>query len=177
MPKEKLPKKVSVEAKKYLTYKSAAAEATSTMNKQKTVLRNVVKDLYTREKLNTASYMCIDGARLSYEATKTSVINPEGFLALYEDGEISKEQFLSCLKVNIAPAENVIGGDQVASLKEEIVGATVDLRIVTLPVEYAEDKFLMRGTSSPKRRKRLIRATTVKTGRNGIKRNIKVKRR
>lgn len=155
-------------------------EAGNAANRQKTVLRNAIKDHWQREGLPIGSFARVAGFDIRYEANETSSIDAEKVMELYEAGEISREQFLRTLKVNATEAKNVLGGDQVAAFTVTEVGKSVDIRMDSLPIERIDDEFIMENAKVRKRVKRRVfgggkTAAPVKATRS--KRRIKTRTR
>lgn len=73
---------------------------------------------------------------------------------MYDDEEITRDQMLRMLKIDKQQAKNVLGGDVVAELTEEVVGKEIDVRIATLPVENDDDEFVAVNRAVKKRVKR-----------------------
>jgi len=151
MPKEKLPKQIKEAASEYSKLDRKANDATNAANRQKTVLRNEVKNYWTENQLPVGSYIHAGGMKIRYETNETSHINPEKIMELYENEDIDRDQFLRMIKIGVTEAKNIIGGDQVADFTETVPGKNVDIRLSELPVENIEDEFIM-NTHKIKRR-------------------------
>lgn len=120
------------------------------------MLRNEVKNHWTEEQLPIGSYIHAGGMEIRYETNETSAIDPEKVLAMYEDGDINRDQLLRMMKIGVSEAKNVIGGDLVADFTETIPGKALDIRLSELPVERINDEYVManhRVKSRVKRRK------------------------
>lgn len=61
----------------------------------------------------------------------------------YENGDITREQFLRMVSIGKQEAKNVLGGDQVADFTVKVIGKKVDVRMSQLPVEQMDDEFIM----------------------------------
>ena len=120
------------------------------------MLRNAVKDYWTSEQLPIGSYIHAGGNEIKYEANETSAIDPERVMELYENGDISREQFLRCVKIGVTEAKNVLGGDQVADFTVTEVGNKVDIRLSALPVEHEDDEFVMANHKIKRKIKRRV---------------------
>ena len=77
-----------------------------------------------------------------YEANETTSLDEDAILKMYDDGDITREQFLRMLSITRSEAKNVLGADVVADLETTSVGSKLDVRISTLPVEQHEDEFV-----------------------------------
>lgn len=99
--------------------------------------------MWASEELPIGSYIRLDGVEYRYEAAESVEINNEPILKMLEDGEITREQFLRIFSVDAKEAKNILGGDQVADLEVRTVGDKLDIRTTSLPVEHAEDEFIM----------------------------------
>lgn len=135
---------------------SAAKDASNTANRQKTVLRNAIKDHWQKHKLPIGSFLRSDGLEIKFEANETSAIDPERVLEQFEEGEITRDQLLRMLSINKTEAKNVLGGDQVADFTITTVGNKADVRIESLPVENIDDEFVMENERIRKKVKRRI---------------------
>jgi len=62
---------------------------------------------------------------------------------MYENKEITREQFVRMLKIDMSQAKNVLGGDQVADLEVTSIGDKPDIRISSLPVEQHDDEYIV----------------------------------
>lgn len=138
-----------------------------------------MKEHWTKEQLPIGSYIHAGGQQFQYAATETSSIDPEEVMKLYEEGDISREQFLNMVSINAPAAKNVLGGDQVADFTKTVVGNKVDVRMSALPVEQHDDEFVMSAHKVRKKIKRRVFGTTktketTKSGRAKRKINTKV---
>lgn len=154
MPKMKLPKELTEATNLYAKLSRKAKDASNEANRQKTVLRNTVKNHWQKEQLPVGSYIHAGGLRIRFETNETSAINPERVLELYENEEISRDQLLNMMKIGVTEAKNILGGDQVADFTEKVPGTKMDIRLEELPVENVEDEFVM---SAHKVKKRISR--------------------
>jgi len=94
------------------------------------------------------------GLEFKYEATQTTEIDAGAILDMFLNEEISREQYLRMINVSASEAKNVLGGDQVANLETTKVGNKVDVRVETLPVEFADDEFIGIKAIAPAKAKR-----------------------
>lgn len=78
-----------------------------------------------------------------FEASESEVIDTDAILKLYDKKKITREAMLSMMSISIAEARKSLGGDMVADLSKTKVGDKVDIRIASLPVENANDEFIM----------------------------------
>lgn len=144
------------------------------------MLRNAIKDHWTAAQLPIGSYVHAGGFEIRYEANETSAIDPEEVLKLFENEDITRQQFLQMMKISVTDAKNVLGGDQVADFTKTSIGAKIDIRLNDLPVEKVDDEFVMVNANVRKRVKRRVfgkdttSAKTV-TPKRKIKRRIKTK--
>lgn len=63
-------------------------------------------------------------------------------MELYENDEITREQFLRMISVGKAEAKNVLGGDLVTQFTKTEIGKNADIRISSTPVEQVKDEFI-----------------------------------
>lgn len=115
------------------------------------MLRNAVKDHWTREQLPIGSFIHIAGMKVTYGANESSIINPDEVLKLFEAGEISRERFLQMLTIKSTEAKNALGADQVADFTVTVAGTKADIRMEKLPVEQADEEFVMAASKIKKR--------------------------
>jgi hypothetical protein len=142
MEQRPLPKELKASAVAYAKSHEAAREAANLDNRTKTELRNAVKAYWSEEALPVGSFIRASGLEFRYEATKSTVIDPDKVLELYEKKIITREQFLRMVSIAKGEAKNVLGGDQVAAFEIEEVGDKIDIRVETLAVENANDEFV-----------------------------------
>lgn len=62
---------------------------------------------------------------------------------MYDEEEITREQFIRMINLDSKQLANVLGADQAADLMTVTVGDTLDIRVSSLPVEEADDEFVM----------------------------------
>ena len=115
-----------------------------------------------------------------YEAAESEKLDAEAILELYDNEEITREQFLRMINIDKTQAKNVLGGDLVAELTVTETGKTVDVRIRQLPIEHLDDEYVEVKRAVKMRRKRSVfgrmAATERTTVENKVKRGIKIKR-
>lgn len=141
------------------------------------MLRNAVKDHWTREQLPIGSYIHAGGMEIKYEANETSAIDPEKVMELFEGGDITREQFLRMIKIGVTEAKNVLGGDQVADFTVTEVGNKVDIRLSSLPVEHEDDEFVMANQKIKRKIKRRVFGGTSKPKERGTVAPVRGKRK
>lgn len=156
MPKLKVPEAIKEAVTQYTKLAAVSKEAGNAANRQKTVLRNSIKDHWQREGLPIGSFARVQGFDIRYEANETSSIDTEKVLELWEAGEITREQFLRTIKVQSTEAKNVLGGDQVAAFTVKEIGKSVDIRMDAVPIEQIDDEFIMENAKVRKRVKRRV---------------------
>jgi hypothetical protein len=105
-------------------------------------LRNLVKTYWSEQKLPIGSYIRIGGSEFRYEATETEKLDNEAILAMYENEEITRENFLKMINIDKVAAANALGGDVIADLTETVIGKKVDIRVLSLPVEHEDDEYV-----------------------------------
>lgn len=116
-----------------------------------------------------------------YEAAESEKLDADAVLALYENEEITREQFLRMVNIDKTQAKNVLGGDQVAELTVKEIGNNVDVRIKQLPIEQIDDEYVeVKRKVKPKRKRsvfgRKAEAARQPAAEKKPKRGIKVKR-
>ena len=156
MPKQPLPKIMKTEVDEFVKLDRLSKDASNAANRQKTKLRNAIKNHWTVNQLPIGSFIRAGGIEFRYEATESSIIDPEEVLSLFEKKEITREQFLSMMKVSATDAKKVLGGDQVADFTTTVIGDTVDIRTQSLPVENEDDEYIMEAHKVRKKVKRRV---------------------
>jgi hypothetical protein len=116
----------------WVAAKAKAREATNALNKESTKLKNTFKAWLEEAKLPPATKLELEDGRYSYTASVTETVDPRGWYKLWQDGEITEEQFFDCLKVGKAPAEAAAGADQLATITTSIPGKKRDIRFEEL---------------------------------------------
>lgn len=183
MLKERIPTTLAEAINCYTVKAEEAREIGNEANRQKTILRNTIKDFWIANKIPIGSYVHSGGKKYGYAAVSTTILDNDAVLALYDAQEISRDQFLRMLKVDRKQAQNVLGGDVVADMETTVVGDTVDVRISSLSVEEADDEFIsiMRNPVRKKKRKRFgstaLLATTKETPSTAAKPRRRVRQR
>lgn len=132
-------------------------------------MRNEVKEQWKALGLPIGSYIHIAGLKFDYGATSKEIIDPDAILKMYEDEEITREQYLSMITVNKKPASTVLGGDLVAQHTIETVGDKADIRMEALPVEQEDEEFVYEKDKAKTKRKTF--------GKNKVKAGEKAKPR
>lgn len=156
MERHEIPPKLSKAVKEFALAQEKGREETNKANRLKTELRNTIKSVWAEMELPIGSYIRTDGMEFRYEANETVAIDNEPILKMFEDGEITREQFLRIFKVDAKEAKNVLGGDQVADLEVKTVGDKLDVRIEALPVENQQDEFIVVASVVKTKKKRKV---------------------
>lgn len=114
-----------------------AYQEAKAMEKEAKVAMTEAKDGLTRELLNTLeaqgyaqdSTLYVDGVSYAFKATERAVIDPAAFLALYEQGKISREIFIDCITVGKEKAEANLGKATLEPFISIKQGDKADLRV------------------------------------------------
>ena len=88
------------------------------------------------------SFIRASGMEFRYEANETVTLDAAAVMALYEKGEVTRDQFLRMISIQRSEAKNVLGADVVADLEVTTVGDKMDVRIESLPVENVDDEYI-----------------------------------
>ena len=157
MPRLKLEKELSSAFVDFLTLKKAASEATNAVNRQKTVLKNIFKERIKTGKWELGTYVEAAGTRFDYSVTEKEVIEPEDFLAMYENGDITKEQFLRCISVQKGSVDTHVGSDVTLKLANKVHGDSYDVRTSDMDIEDVSKEAVVTPSAPmvPKRRKKV----------------------
>lgn len=142
MQREALPPELKAVAIKFANAHSEAREKTNEANRIKTELRNSIKNYWTAQQLPIGSFIRAGGMEFRYEANETTTLDADAIMKMYENKEITREQFLRMVSISKSEAKNVLGADVVADLEVTTVGDKIDVRIDTLPVEQQADEFV-----------------------------------
>ena len=142
-------------------------------------MRNAIIAYWTGNKLPIGSYMRMGGSEFRYEAAESTSYDTDAILQLYDDEDITREQFLQLMKIDPKQLGNVLGGDVAADLSTTTLGDKLDVRISELPVEHDDDEFIMVERNVRKKKKRSVfgKRADAKTQAAQPKRRIKIKSR
>lgn len=163
----------------YKKLQDAAREASNAANREKTILRNAIKDYWEKNNLPIGSFIRCAGEQISYEANETEVLDETAIFQRYKNGEISEEAFLGLIKISITDARKALGADVVAKHTVKKVGAKLDVRFDDLPVENAKDEFIFVNEAVKEQKKRRVFGATkpsVETVKPAMKRKILVRK-
>jgi hypothetical protein len=140
MPRIALPKHLKEAAQTYAALHEAGRTATNLANKGKTVFRNIIKDYWQKEGLPIGSYIRTGGTEYRYESNETTSLDAAAIVQMYENEEITKEQFIRMFNVDKGEASKILGGDVIASITITSIGDKLDVRTEDLPIEDAKDE-------------------------------------
>lgn len=122
------------------------------------------------------SFIRSGGLDIKYEATENVKLDTEKVFALYENGEISRDQLLRMISISKSEAKKIIGGDQVAEFEITVTGDSADIRIENTPLEYIDEEYIgVMVKEKPKRRRRIGRRAKPTTKTPARKRKIKTR--
>jgi len=93
---------------------------------------------------------------------------------MYDNEEISREDFVKMINVDKTQAKNVLGGDIVASMEYEQIGKTADIRLENTPIENIDDEFVIVATKIRSRVKRKTFGPKKSEATGKVRRKIKV---
>ena len=175
MQKLKIPEKLKLEAEKFAKLNEEARELTNAANRQKTSLKNKIKDFWDKSNLPIGSYIRLGGKEYTYEAATKEVIDTSTIIEMYDNGDISREALLDMVKIDKSVAANKLGADVVADLTTKVPGNTIDVRFKNLPVENLDDEYIAVVSKVKVKTKRKVFGAKVKNN-NGKKiRRIKLR--
>lgn len=141
----------------WLAKKKVKQLADSEFNKANTALRNGVKADLAANDATPGSFYSFLGQRIAYEVSVGNAIAPEDLLVEYENGNITRDQFLRCITVGLGQTADAIGGDMVAALSQELPGKTPDMRQKELTVDevklFGKQNLIIPDKPKVKRRK------------------------
>jgi len=107
---------------------AARKEATNAFNRQNGSAGKLFFGFLQRENLPARTQVIIDGVSFMYTVAEASVIDPRKWFKLWQDGEITEDQYFSCLAVGKGDANNVIGSDQIETISIVQQGKKADIR-------------------------------------------------
>lgn len=178
-----MPARLKQAVTKFVNAHASAREKTNEANRIKTELRNTVKSVWSELELPIGSYIRTGGQEFRFEATESTEIANEPILDMFLNEEITREQFLRIFNVHATEAKNILGADQVATLQTTKVGSKLDVRMVDLPVENADDEYIAVAEAVKKQDRRRVFGGGAAKQRAGteavsprVKRRIKIKR-
>lgn len=122
--------------KRLRTYAEAEREkreATNASNRAKTQARHGFTGFFETTKAPTNTAIVIDGVKYWWGVVEGEEIDPAKWFAMYEDGHITKEQFLDCISVLKSEAKKAIGEDQVLTITNRTRGDKADVRTDDYP--------------------------------------------
>lgn len=107
------------------------------MEKEAKALMASAKDNLSREVVNTLetegyatdSTLYVDGVSYCVKPTERAVIDPSQFLALYDEGKISREVLVACMTIGKEKAEDLLGKASLEDLITIKEGDKADLRV------------------------------------------------
>lgn len=145
----------------WLAKKKVKQLAESEFNKANTALKNAVKADLAANDATPGSFYSFLGQRIAYEVSVGNAIAPEDLMVEYEQGRITRDQFLRCISVVLGETANAVGGDVVAALTQSLPGKTPDMRQKELSVEEAKEfgKGVLVIPDLPKVKRRKLGAT------------------
>lgn len=175
MAKLPVPSELKKQVATYLKQHNEARELTNAANREKTALRNAIKDHWLEAELPIGSSIRIGGIEFLYEANDTTVIDVEALLTAFEAGDISRKQLLDMIKATSSDVSRVMGADFAADNTITQPGTKVDVRMNSLPVENQKDEYiLIKRKERPTIRRKTNKAKPQKTAAKG--RRIKLRR-
>ena len=118
--------------------KETASEHGNTANRQKTQVANAFKELMRLQELASEDFVIAQGEKFQFATTLTTTIDPKGVLDLYEEGEITRGNFLELISINKIKCKNILGEDEAIRLTTESRGPKADLRIAKATSDEAK---------------------------------------
>lgn len=115
--------------KEYQEAKQMEKEAKALMSSAKDNLSREVVNTLETEGYATDSTLYVDGVGYSVKATERAVIDPSMFLALYDEGKISREVLIACMTIGKEKAEELLGKASLEDLVTIKQGDKEDLRV------------------------------------------------
>lgn len=157
MRKIKIPKKIKDAMARYVKLDAASKEATSAKGKQNTVVKNLIKTTLEENDAPYGSFFHTEGYKIFYAATESEIIAPEDLYDMLVEEQITKQQFLDCIKVNITDVKRVLGGDVAEALKQPVTGDKADVRMEKLGVDDSEDEYFLIADKPVIKRRKLVK--------------------
>jgi len=144
--------------------RDTAKDATNAVNRGKTILKNVFKDGIKNRQFVIGTYVLHGGYRFDYSQTESTVIEANDFLALYESGNITRDQLLKCVSVQKGSVDTYIGSDVALRLAKNKIGKEFDVRVTQLDIDSEnESVVVVPETEQPIIRKRSLARNTKTT--------------
>lgn len=157
-------KELSVKFAEYLTLRDVAKDATNAVNRGKTVLKNVFKDGIKNQQFVIGTYALYGGYRFDYNQTESDIIETADFFALYESGQITRDQFLKCVSVQKGAVDTHIGSDVTLRLAKSRIGKEFDVRVTQLDIDSGNESVIaVPEVEQPIARKKQLSRRTVTT--------------
>jgi len=103
-------------------------EVVNAFGRQNTDAGKLFFSFLQRENLPSRTQVIIDGVSFMYTTTEANVIDPRQWHKLWQDGEITEDQYFSCLAVGKGDANNIIGSDQIDTISIVQQGKKADIR-------------------------------------------------
>ena len=113
----------------YQQAKQAEKDIKAEVNEAKVIVVREMLSTFEKEGYAQDSTLYVDGASFTYKATERAVVDPSLFLALYEEGKISRETFIDCITVGKEKAEFALGKATVEPFISIKQGEKADLRV------------------------------------------------
>lgn len=158
----------------FVKAKEKAKDAGNAANREKTVLRNAVKEYWLKNSMPIGSFIRTGGMEFRYEATERETVNANYILTMFEEGKISRENFLACITASKSDVQTLLGGDIALAATKITTGDKADIRVSDLPVENEADEFIFEQSKMIQTKEPLHRRVISKTSGNA-KRNIRIK--
>lgn len=104
-------------------------DATNEFNRKNTVAANLFKKLLSENDFPAGTAVEIDGTKFTWAVSEGREIDPREWYKLWQDGEITEDQYFECLAVGKTDAKLVIGEDQVETISIDTKGSKADIRV------------------------------------------------
>ena len=106
----------------------AKRAATNVFNRHNNECGKVFAAFMQKENLPARTKVIIDGTEYMWATAESRAIDPVRWYDMWQSGEITKDQFFSCIGVGKKEAKLIIGEDQVEAISMDKLGTDADIR-------------------------------------------------
>lgn len=103
-------------------------EATNNFNRHNSKTAKEFAAFYNEQNLPAGTLVVIDGVSYKWAVSEGREIDPRQWHKLWQDGEITEDQYFECIGVGKKKATLIIGEDQVERFSMDVRGTDADIR-------------------------------------------------
>jgi hypothetical protein len=103
-------------------------DATNAFNRHNNKTCKTFAAFYSEQNLPARTIVNIDGTEFMWATSESREIDPRQWYKLWQDGEITDDQYFECLSIGKKKASLIIGEDQVETISIDKQGSDADIR-------------------------------------------------